>query len=698
MKRRRLLSLYACLLLAAAALAPLPAEAAEHDAPGDLVVTLQPGTSVDAINVQYGTEAMGNIPGTTTYRLHAARSKRVLKQLRKNAKVIKASADGVVRRQQTVGFPHDTPEPVGPAEDPGGLYRSQIGESGQLEALQVDSARTLTESGEEIVVAVLDTGVDAGHEALSGRLWTNPGEVPGNGLDDDADGYVDDVAGWNFVASSADPSESAGAISGHGTFISGLIALTAPKARIMPLKVLDGDGVGSAFDASAAINFAVQHGARVVSMSFGADGRTPPRVLREAVASARALNVVLVAAVGNNASDFIAYPASDKEHVISVGSTDQEQARAPFSNYAPDAVDVWAPGVDVVSAMPGAGGTPRYARWSGTSFSTALVSAGCSVLLSTAAVSDPGDVRERIRSNGPDNPDGTGKQVNFFEAVGSVLRDAGELDVWTNSYLGPLVEGSEAGGFAILRTIGQAQRMTICAWGMGTTGRYDVYMSPIDDPEAFVRVNTDGPVVADNYGNLKFVAANDARPAEGTARLPIPIDRAAIVAFVDADDNTPTIAANVDPANQTVATWAGVGLRAVSTSDPDRAPFARAWYGFAPDEGGPHQAFAVASCQVEARTEYALVVNGAVLLRATSSDDGNGFGSITFFFSNDPDAIRHDHAVELSEATTPEISPVTRIHQVALAKVERNGGLTPVLAGDFVGDGAKVLDRLGRPR
>jgi len=78
------------------------------------------------------------------------------------------------------------------------------------------------------------------------------------------------------------------------------------------------------------------------------------------------------------------------------------------------------------------------------------------------------------------------------------------------------------------------QRMTICAWGMGTTGRYDFYMSPIDDPQAFVRVNVDGPIVADNYGNIKFVAANDARPADGTPRLPIPIDRTAIVVFVSA--------------------------------------------------------------------------------------------------------------------------------------------------------------------
>jgi hypothetical protein len=588
------------------------------------------------------------------------------------------------------------PDEIDPADDPGGAYHAQISERGQLEALQVDSARTLTESGDEVIVAVLDTGVDASHPALADRLWTNPNEIPGNGIDDDADGYIDDVAGWNFVKGVADPSESAGAIAGHGTFISGLIALTAPKARIMPLKVLDGEGVGSAFYASAAINFAVQHGARVISMSFGADGRIPPRVLREAVTSARALNVVLVAAVGNNASDFIAYPASDSEHVISVGATDANQQRAPFSNYARGAVDVWAPGVELVSAMPGTyeDGSPRYARWSGTSFSTALVTAGCSVLLSTAAVSDPDQIRDRIGGNGPDIGGGTGKQVNFFEAVGSILRDAGALDVWTNSYLGPLVEGSDAGGFAILRTIGEAQRMTICAWGLGTTGRYDFYMSPIDDPDAFVKVNVDGPVVADNYGNIKLVAANDARPADGTPRLPIPIDRTAIVVFVNADTGTPTIAANVDPANQTVATWAGVGLRALSAPDPDRAPFARAWYGFIPDEGGPHQAFAVASCQVEANTRYALVINGEELRRSTSSDDGNGFGSITFYFSSDPDEIRHNHAIEISEATTPQIYPVTRAHQVELKKVEQNGQLMPILSGAFVGAGAKLLGRL----
>ena len=78
----------------------------------------------------------------------------------------------------------------------------------------------------------------------------------------------------------------------------------------------------------------------------------------------------------------------------------------------------------------------------------------------TAAISDPNDVRERIKSNGPDNSDGTGKQINFFEAVGSILRDSGALDVWSGSSLFPLGERTDAGGYVVLRTIGEAQRLT----------------------------------------------------------------------------------------------------------------------------------------------------------------------------------------------------------------------------------------------
>ncbi len=698
MLRRRATSLHILVLIAAVSVWTAPAEASERDAPGDLVVTLEPGASIEPLAERYGASVVEGIPGTTTFRLRAKKARKALKRLNRNSAVRRASRDGIVRRQQTVSFPHDGPQIIPTDQDPAGLYRQQLDETGRLEALQVDSASALTESGDEVVIAVLDTGVDVSHPALANRLWTNSGEIPGNGVDDDGDGYVDDVSGWDFVRTSADVDEAGleGPIVGHGTFIAGLIALTAPRARIMPLRVLDGTGTGSAFDAAAAVNFAAQHGARVISMSFGAEGVEAPEVLRDAVAAARELGVVLVAAVGNSASSFIPYPASDTDHVISVAATDENQDRAEFSNFADDIVTVFAPGVDLVSAMPGTNddGSPRYAVWSGTSFATALVSAGCTALLATDSVSDPEDVKNRIANNGPKNADGSGRQVNFFEAVGSVLADAGALDIYSASGLFAVAEGIDAGGYVVLRTIGDAQRLTAYAYGMGSFEAYDLYVSAISDPERFLRVNLEDSTQADFCGNFKFVAADDVSPGDPTPILPLPLDQIKYVVFVRASDGRATIGANVDPASETVSVWAGVGLKALAPPDGSPPPFARAWFAFDPQNEGANQAFAVASCQLQSQTEYALVINGTPMGRARSSDDGGGVGSVTFYYSTDGNEVAHNGATLLSAATTPQIFPVTKIQHVTLARVETDGRLTAVVAGAFAAGAQRVAARV----
>jgi hypothetical protein len=696
MNTRRWISFHLSLLLAAVAISPYPVEAEERDQPGEIVVTLEPGASIETIRTRYNVELVERIPGTTTYRVRSNRSRRSLKRLRKDNLVHKASPNAKVSRHQTVAFPNDQLEYLDPNQtDPEAEFRAQIDDRGQLEALQVDSAGVLTESGDEVIVAVLDTGVALDHPALAGRLWTNANEVPGNGVDDDGNGYVDDRAGWDFIADGPDANEIAGSgpIAGHGTFIAGLIALTAPKARVMPLRVLDTTGVGSAFDAAEALNYAVQHGARVVSMSFGAEGREVPRVLHDAIVSARSLGVVLVAAVGNDASNLIAYPASDTENVISVGAADPTQNRAPFSNFAEEAVDSWAPGVALVSAAPGTydDGRPAYARWSGTSFATALVAAGCSVLLSTAVVTDPEEVRNRVSNNGPKLQDGSGTQVNFFEAVGSILRDSGALDVWSVAAIVPDRPDVPGGGYVLMRTIGQLQRLTAYAWDLAPFGQYHVFVIPIEDHGRIIQVNTGGPVPSDQFGGVKFVAASTRRPGDPTAQLPIPLDQIWAVALDDAATGQLALGGVVDPASEFVAVWAAVGL-APANPDLPRAPFGRAWYGFEPHESGTFQNLDVASCQVEPNAQYALFANGEEIVRLTSTDDGNGFGSIDFYFSSDPDEVARGRALELSAGATPGIYPVTRIQRIELKKVEQNGELTPAVGGSFSG-AARLLGR-----
>jgi thermitase len=687
MHAHRWVSLSLCFVLAAAV--PPAATAGERDQPGEIVLTLEPGASIDQVRERHGVELLERIPGTTTYRVRAERSRRSLRRLRKDNAVHKASPNVVVRRHQTVAFPNDAPGLVDPSrEDPAAAFAAQIDDTGGLESLQVDSAGALTESGEEVLVAVLDTGVALDHPVFAGRVWTNAGEVPANGLDDDGNGYVDDAEGWDFVADGPDPSEAAGAgpIAGHGTFIAGLIALTAPRARIMPLRVLDPTGVGSAYDAAEAINYAAQNGARVVTMSFGADGRDAPRVLREAIVSARELGVVLVAAVGNNASQLIPYPASDAENVISVGASDSFQNRAPFSNYAPESVDAWAPGVSLVSAAPGTyeDGRPAFARWSGTSFAAALVAAGCSVLLSTAVVTDPDEVRARVSQNGPKLQDGSGTQVSFFEAVGSILRDAGALDVWSVAGMYPDTAEVPARGYVLMRTIGRAQRLTAYVWDLAPFGEYHVFVIPLADRDQFLLVNEGGPVRADQFGGVKFVASSARRPGDPTAPLPLPLEQIWAVALVDASTGRLALGGVVDPASEFVAVWAAVGL---GPADPDaqRSLFGRAWYGFEPHEEGSFQSFDVAACGVEPGADYALVVNGEEVVRRPSVDH-DGIGSIEFYFSSDPEEIANG-AIEISAATTPELFPVTRARSVEIYRVERDGTLSPIptVGGSFAG-------------
>lgn len=685
MNSRSLFTLCVCLLLVTSAFPALPVDAQERDAPGDIVVTLEPGVSVEAVAAQHGAEVVESIPGTTTFRLRAPKAKKTLKGMKKDSGVLRANRDNVVRRQQTVGFPNDEPNPLPPTSNPGELFANQISETGQLESLQVDSASALAESAEEITIAVLDTGLDLTHPAVSNRLWVNRDEIPDNGLDDDRDGYIDNVNGWDFVGNSSSPDESTlvGPISGHGTFIAGLILLTAPKARIMPLRVLGTDGIGSAFDAAAAVNFAAQNGARVISMSFGADGMAEPKVLREAINSARDLGVVLVAAVGNGSSSQIAYPASDSERVISVGATDRFQKKASFSNYAEEAVDVWAPGVDLVSALPGRyeDGSPRYAVWSGTSFSTGLVAAACSMLLSTSVVSDPDEVKDRIVSFGSSVEGVTGNQVNFFESVGSILRDSGALDVWSTAPLFAPEDTTSAGGYVLLRTIGQAQRLTAYAWGLSSYGSYDFYVAPLRNDAGAVKVNTSGPIKSDQFGNVKFVAARDSLPGDSTPTLPIALDMIGGVAFVSAGTSDIVRVGTADSASGLVGVWAGIGMTPVGYPDPYNRPFGRAWFAF--DPGAGYQNFNVASCSVEPNAEYALWVNGAEVARSKAWDDGNSYGSIVFYFSSDPDEIAQDGAIELSPESTPGLVPITRVKLVELKKVEQDGSLRAIIACSF---------------
>jgi subtilisin family serine protease len=228
-------------------------------------------------------------------------------------------------------------------------------------------------TGSGVVVAVLDTGVTLERAELSGHIWTNQGEIPGNGRDDDGDGISDDVHGADFVNGDGVPADD----NGHGTHVAGIIAAhgllrgLAPGATILPVKVLGADRSGNAHWLAQGIAYAVARGARILNVSVNGDGASSE--LESAIRDAQAAGAVIVASAGNDGRDLgerPSYPVSYPDAaVIGVGATDAAGNRAGFSNFGPG-VDVTAPGADIISL-----GFPGIAFRSGTSMAAAYVSA-----------------------------------------------------------------------------------------------------------------------------------------------------------------------------------------------------------------------------------------------------------------------------------------------------------------------------------
>lgn len=225
------------------------------------------------------------------------------------------------------------------------------------------------------VVAVVDTGVDLTHPALRAQAWSNPDEVAGNGLDDDGNGFVDDVRGADFVDGDGTPADPRG----HGTHIAGLIArrgrgrrLGRPTgARIMAVRVLGPDGRGRTENLVRGIEYAIDEGARVINLSL-AYFRADPALLA-ALERAAAADVLVVAAAGNDTEDLdstAVYPASFRTPTMIVVAASFGGRLESWSARGARSVDLAAPGTDLRSALPGR----RYGRMSGTSQATAVVS------------------------------------------------------------------------------------------------------------------------------------------------------------------------------------------------------------------------------------------------------------------------------------------------------------------------------------
>ena len=217
--------------------------------------------------------------------------------------------------------------------------------------------------GAPVTVAIVDTGVDMTHPDLVANLWTNPHEVPGNGVDDDGDGHVDDVHGWDMIDGDADPSDD----NGHGTSLAGVVAArgdngigvagVAWRARIMPIKVVDAGASAPSAAIADGIRYAVAHGAGIVLLALA--GSDPGAYLQDAVRAASDAGVLVVCAAGNGGHDIDTapeYPASFAfPNLVRVAATGRDGRLTKMSNLGPRTVDIAAAGDEILSTAMGGG-------------------------------------------------------------------------------------------------------------------------------------------------------------------------------------------------------------------------------------------------------------------------------------------------------------------------------------------------------
>lgn len=265
-------------------------------------------------------------------------------------------------------------------------------------------------TGSGMIVAVIDTGVETSHPDLSGQMWVNSGEVPGNGIDDDHDGIVDDVYGADFTKRDSQnrPLGNPADQNGHGTHVSGTIAATrdnnigvagvAPGAKIMALRFMDANGAGYTSDAILAIDYAIAHGAKILNNSWGGPGYS--QALSDAITRAKNAGVLFVAAAGNESTDVDkspSYPAAyTQDNVLTIAATDSNDLLASFSNWGLTQVDMGAPGVGITSSYIGA----RYGTMSGTSMATPHVAGSAAWLWAARPSATYGQIKQALMDGG----------------------------------------------------------------------------------------------------------------------------------------------------------------------------------------------------------------------------------------------------------------------------------------------------------
>jgi subtilisin-like proprotein convertase family protein/subtilisin family serine protease len=294
----------------------------------------------------------------------------------------------------------------------------------------------VTTGSSDVIVGIIDTGIDYNHPDLAANVWRNPGEIAGNGVDDDGNGYIDDVHGINAITGSGDPFDD----NDHGTHCAGTIGGVGNNGvgvagvnwnvSLIGLKFLSGSGSGSTDDAIEAINYAValksNHGIdiRVLSNSWGGGGFS--QALEDAIQAANDAGILFVAAAGNASSNNDTtdnFPSNyDVPNVLAVAATTRTDALSSFSNFGATTVDLGAPGSDILSTTPG----NTYSVFSGTSMATPHVAGAAALVLSANNTLTVTELKDILMSSGDSIASLAGRTVSGKRLnVASALDQAG---------------------------------------------------------------------------------------------------------------------------------------------------------------------------------------------------------------------------------------------------------------------------------
>ena len=322
-----------------------------------------------------------------------------------------------------------------------------------LKLTDSNSAWNLSKGSKDIIVAVIDTGIDTKHEDLKDNLWVNKGETgkdskgrpkETNGVDDDKNGYIDDVHGWSFVSQNHDLTDN----HGHGTHISGILGAkggngkgvsgVSPNVSIMTLKYFDprSPGLNNLENTVKSIHYAVENGAHIINYSGG--GLEFSKEEKAAISKAQKKGILFVAAAGNersNSDQKKYYPADyDLDNVISVTAIDPDKNILPSSNYGVLTVDIAAPGKRIYSTLP----KGRYGQMTGTSQATAFVSGVAALLMAHNPDFDADQVANYIKNTGDVVESLKGKtrynkKLNSYRALSILDKNVGATGVVANN-------------------------------------------------------------------------------------------------------------------------------------------------------------------------------------------------------------------------------------------------------------------------